>query len=311
MLALQPQFTLTAEESSQNSATFVIEPLPQGYGHTLGNSLRRVLYTSIPGAAITSVNISGVNHQFTTVNGVSEDVVQIILALKQVRVAYLGDKPVQIELSAKGPGTATAADFKVPAEVKIANPDHVIANLSDKSAKLEITATVESGLGYSPSEDRKSSTVGVIPLDAAFTPVSRVNFTVDATRVGRLTNYDKLILEIITDGTVSPQNALKTASSTLVDFFAAVVNPTQPQLTSAHGPVTSSSKAGSTASSLSVEELDLPTRISNALQKAGLETVTQLLTVPRSELARVKNLGSKSVKIIEIALKERGLDLSS
>lgn len=311
MLALQPQFTVSQEEQLPDTATFVIEPLPQGFGHTLGNSLRRVLYTSIPGAAITSVTVGGVNHQFSTISGVSEDVVQIILALKQVRVAYSGDKPLQIELSVKGPKVVTVADFKIPVEVKIANPELVLANLSDKNAKLDITATVESGLGYSPAEDRKSTTVGVIPIDAVFTPVSRVNFTVIATRVGRLTNYDKLMLEITTDGTVAPKEALKIAASTLVDFFAAVVNPAQPQAASTFGSTSSPSRSGSPAASLSVEELDLPTRIANALQKAGLETVTQLLTVPKSDLARVKNLGTKSVKIIEIALKERGLDFTT
>src|SRR3989344_293272 len=305
MISLTPQFTIQSDDHT-TQARFTIEPLPQGYGHTLGNSLRRVLYTSIPGAAITSVNITGTNHQFTTLPGVREDVVQVILNLKQIRLQYSGDSPVQIELSAKGPGQVKAGDFQLPPDVIIANPQAIVAHLSDKSAKLELVATVEAGLGYSPADDRKSTTVGAVPTDATFTPVTRVNFSVEATRVGRFTNFDKLILDITTNGTVSPARALSQASQTLVGYFSAIANPQTPS--SVSGPSVGSSPSSSTGSSLSVEELDLPTRIANALQKAGLETVAQLTALPKAQLAKVKNLGSKSVKIIEIALKERGFD---
>ena len=304
---MKPQFTIQASSASANSAHFRIEPLPQGFGHTLGNSLRRVLYSSIPGAAITSVSISGTNHQFTTLPGIQEDVVQLVLAMKQVRLSFAGDKPVQITLSVKGVKTVTAADLVTPATVTVANPDLVLAHLTDKSAKLELEATVEAGLGYSPAEDRSGSSVGTIPVDAVFTPVSRVNFTVVATRVGRVTNFDKLILDVTTDGTVSPQDALTSASQTLVDYFSAIVSPIQ---SDSVGSV-SSPKVTSSTPTLSVEELDLPTRIANALQKAGLDSVQQLTSIPRAELAKVKNLGSKSVKIIELALRERGFELNS
>src|SRR3989338_3056198 len=186
------QFTIQSQAASPRSAQYVIEPLPQGFGHTLGNSLRRVLFTSIPGAAITTASIPGANHQFATLPGVQEDVVQLVLNLKLVRLTYTGSEPVRITISAKGPGTVTAGDFQTPPSVTIANPELVLAHLSDKSAK------VETGLGSSPAEDRQVTTIGMIPLDASFTPVTIVNFSVEATRVGRVTNFDKLILDITT-----------------------------------------------------------------------------------------------------------------
>lgn len=295
-----PQFTIT-----QDDRKFVLEPLPQGYGHTLGNSLRRVLYTSIPGAAITSVTFSGVRHQFTTIEGVREDVVQLILNLKQVRLSYAGTEPVKITLNTKGPGDVKAGDFKVPAAVIIANPEYILAHLADKNAKLEIEATVESGLGYSPAEDRQTATVGVIPIDATFSPVTLVNYSVEATRVGRVTNFDRLILEITTDGTISPESALTAAAQTMVTFFQGIVTPQT-------SPATPSAKSSPTlpGGNVSVEELDLPTRIANALQKAGFDTISSLIAIPKPELAKVKNLGAKSVKIIELALRERGFEFA-
>lgn len=303
----QPNFNVTSESLDAKMGKFVIEPLPQGYGDTLGNSLRRVLYTSIRGSAITSIKFSGVRHQFTSIDGVREDVVQIVLALKQVRPGYAGEKPVQIRLSAKGVGEVKAGDFEVPADVTIANPDLVIATLTDKSAVLEIEATVETGFGYSPAEERSTTTVGVIPTDATYSPVTRVNYAVESTRVGRVTNFDKLTLEITTDGTVAPEQALASAAANLVGYFSAVANP-QTATGAGSSAISASRQPGST---ISVEELDLPTRISNALQKAGFDTVGSLLSTPREELAKVKNLGGKSVKIIELALKERGFEFAS
>lgn len=300
-----PQFSVRLEQSRENYGRFVMEPLPEGFGHTLGNSLRRILYSSIPGAAITSVSIGGVNHQFATLDGVKEDVVQLVLALKQIHISYSGDQPVKISLSAKGQGEVKASQFELSPDIKIANPELVIAHLSEKSSKLELEATVESGLGYSPAEDHKSSVLGVIPVDAAFTPVLRVNYTVEATRVGRMTNFDKLILEITTNGTVTCQSALQSATNTLINYFSAILNP-NPQPADLENSASRTSSGGS----LSIEELDLPTRISNALQKANIESVSDLLSHPAVELAKVKNLGTKSVKIIEVALKERGLELA-
>ncbi|OGD10243.1 DNA-directed RNA polymerase subunit alpha [Candidatus Amesbacteria bacterium RIFOXYB1_FULL_44_23] len=302
-----PQFTVKTESSKDNFSRFVIEPLPQGFGDTLGNSLRRVLYTTIQGAAITAVKIEGVNHQFTTLEGMREDIVQLILALKQVKVAYQGDKPVKITLEASGPAEVKAESFQTPPEVTIINSDLVIATLADKNAKLELEATVESGFGYSPAEDRKSTTLGLIPVDATFTPIVRVNYKVEATRVGRVTDFDKLILEVLTDGSVAPLPALTSAAQTLVNYFNGIVNPQTNEDPKGSSAFQSRPTAGS---NISVEELDLPTRIANALQKAGFQTLADVLAVPRTQLSKVKNLGGKSVDIIVDALKVRGFELA-
>jgi DNA-directed RNA polymerase subunit alpha len=304
---MKPQFTIETKNTEANTSRFVFEPLPQGFGHTLGNSLRRVLYTSIKGAAITSVKISGVAHQFSTIEGVREDVVHIILALKKTRVVFLGDEPEKLVLSVKGARMVTAGDFELPAGVSITNPELPIAELVDKSARLEIEAIVESGYGYRPAEDMSSNVVGVIPVDATFTPVVRVNYSVEAARVGRVTNFDKLILEVTTDGTISAENALVSAADTLVEYFAVVVNP---QASGSQSSSASQTKISGAGSNITIEELDLPTRIANALQKAGFDTVASLLSVPKAELAKIKNLGSKSVTVIEAALAEKNLQLS-
>lgn len=304
---MKPQFSIHTTATDKNSARFVCEPLPQGFGHTLGTSLRRVLYSSIPGAAITSIRITGANHQFSTIPGLAEDLVHLVLNIKQIKVEFTSEKPAKMILSAKGVGPVSASDFECSSGVEIANPDLVIANLTEKTAKLEIEATVEIGYGYSPADDRKSTTVGVIPTDAMFSPVVRVNVAVEATRVGRMTNFDKLILDITTDGTISPADALTTASKTLVEYFQMIVTPIV-------GEEAVDAKASNTAKIpvgglLSIEELDLPTRIANALQKAGFDTVADLYQTSREELAKVKNVGSKSVKLIESALSGRGLTL--
>jgi DNA-directed RNA polymerase subunit alpha len=303
----KPQFAFKAEDSRPGFSRFVIEPLPEGFGDTLGNALRRVLLTAIPGAAITNVQISGVNHQFTSIEGIQEDVVELVLNLKEIRLAYAGDKPAKISLNANKVGEIKAGEFNVPSDVTIANPDLVIAHLTSKSAKLEIEAAVESGFGYSPAEDRKSTTLGLIPLDATFTPVTRVNYKVESTRVGRMTNFDKLILEVFTNSTVTPSDALISASQTLVNYFSGIVNPEANVGISANNQSAVKSSAGS---NISVEELDLPTRISNALQKAGFQTVADILAVPKTQLSKVKNLGGKSVDIIAEALAERNFELA-
>ncbi|MEK7112529.1 MAG: DNA-directed RNA polymerase subunit alpha, partial [Patescibacteria group bacterium] len=193
----EPMFEIKQEESKGDYGKFVISPLEQGYGDTLGNSLRRVLLTSLAGAAVTTVRLSGVRHQFSTLKGMKEDVVEFLLNLKKVRFSYSGEKSAKATLSVKESGEVKAKDIKVPASVKIANPELVLATLN-KGAKLEAEMEIESGVGYSPAEERAGGTIGLIPLDAAFSPVRRVNYKVEETRVGRLTNYDKLILELWT-----------------------------------------------------------------------------------------------------------------
>jgi len=296
----------TKEESHKdNYSKFIISPLTQGYGITLGNSLRRVLLTSLSGAAFTQVKISSVKHQFSTLKGMKEDVVEFVLNLKKVRMYYDGDKTIKASLEVKGPGDIKAKSIKVDSSVKIANPELVIAHLS-KSGTLSAKLEIQSGVGYSPAEDRKTDEIGVIPLDASFSPVVRVNYKVEETRVGRLTNYDKLILEIWTDGTITPKDAVMKASNILVSYLMQIVSPKkvakkeEENVSDDLGPV----------GKLSVEEINLPTRVANALIKAGYDTVEDLVQAKRDDLVKVRNLGEKSVKIIDAALGEKGLSFS-
>lgn len=285
----------------KNYAKFIITPLEQGYGDTLGNSLRRVLLTSLPGAAITVVRIAGVKHQFSTLKGMKEDVVEFILNLKKVKFSYSGDKPVKATLSVKTAGEVKAKDIKVPANVKIANPEFVLAVLN-KGIKLEAEMQVEAGCGYSPAEDRAGGAIGLIPVDAAFSPVTRVNYKVEETRVGRLTNYDKLVLDIWTDGTVDPKEALVTGAKILASYLNQIINPKK---------VVKEAKAKEeglgAVGKLSVEEIGLPTRVANALTHAGYETVEALVKAKRENLVKVRNLGEKSLKIISAALGQKSI----
>jgi DNA-directed RNA polymerase subunit alpha len=300
----QPLFEIKQEDKRNNYAKFIISPLNEGYGYTLGNSLRRVLLTSLSGSAITSVKISGVKHQFSSLAGVKEDVVEFILNLKKVRFAYDGDKPIKASLSAKGPGEVKAKDIKISSEVTIANPELVLAHLS-KGAKIDATMEIETGSGYLPADERETRELGLIPVDAAFSPVTRVNYKVEETRVGRLTNYDKLTLEIWTDGTITPKKALLAASKILVSYFNQIISPKKikkddkEEKDKGLGPV----------GKLSVEEIGLPTRVANALIKAGYETVEDLVKAKKDDLVKVRNLGEKSVKIIEAALGEKEVRL--
>lgn len=301
----EPIFEIKRKGKKGNYASFIISPLGQGYGHTLGNSLRRVLLTSLSGTAITTAKITGVKHTFSSLKGAKEDVVEFLLNLKKVRFSTDTDiksgKSVKATISTTTAGEVLAKDIKVESNVKVANPELVLANLN-KGSKLSVTMEIETGVGYSPAEDREAKTVGLIPLDASFSPVVRVNYTVEETRVGRLTNYDKLILEVWTDGTVTPSDTIKEAATILVSYFNQVIKPKKMKKKVAVkqdgiGPV----------GKLSVEEIGLPTRVSNALSKAGYETVEQLAKAKTEKLVEVRNLGEKSLKIISAALGEKGV----
>jgi DNA-directed RNA polymerase subunit alpha len=297
----EPMFEIKQEIKEGNYGKFIISPLEQGYGDTLGNSLRRVLLTSLDGAAITSVRISGVKHQFSTIKEMKEDMVEFLLNLKKVRLFYGGEKPVKATISVKGAGEVKAKDIKVPAEVKIANPELVLASLN-KGASLDVELEISAGTGYSPAEDRATGTIGLIPLDASFSPVNRVNYKIEETRVGRVTNYDKLILEIWTDETISPKDAIISATKTLLSYFNQIISPkkvvkVEEKKEDLFGPV----------GKLSVEEIGLPTRVANALIKAGYETVEEIAMAKREDLVKVRNLGEKSIKIIAVALSEKGV----
>lgn len=298
----QPIFEILEEEKNKNYTKLAITPLEQGYGFTLGNSLRRVLLTSLPGAAITSVKIAGVKHQFSSLSGMKEDVVEFCLNLKKVRISYSGDKAIKGSIKVTGAGEVKASDIKLPTGAVVANPDLVLAVLN-KGTKLEAEITVESGVGYVTADTRSSEELGMIPLDASFSPIVRVNYKVEETRVGRLTNYDKLTLEIWTDGTVDAKEALTKAAGILAGYFAQVVSPVKVERKAEDKVVSDLGLVGK----LSVEEIGLPTRVANALAKAGFETVEALVRADKNELVKVRNLGEKSLKIISAALGEKGV----
>jgi DNA-directed RNA polymerase subunit alpha len=295
-------FEIKEEKKEAGYGRFAITPLEQGYGLTIGNSLRRVLLTSLQGVAVTSVKIAGVKHQFSTLAGMKEDIVEFVLNLKKVRFSGKVEKPVKATIEVTKPGEFTAADIKVGGGVKIANPDLVLGTLS-KGSKLSADIMIESGVGYSPAEDRPTDTIGLIPVDASFSPVQRVSYKIEETRVGRLTNYDKLILEIWTDGTVAAKDALVESAKILMSFFAQVVNPKKVEK-----PVEAPKDELGLVGKLSVEEIGLPTRVANALIKAGFETVEQLAHAKKEDLVKVRNLGEKSLKIIAAALGTKGVE---
>lgn len=301
---IKPNFKIKTVQEKTNYAQFILEPLDQGYGYTLGNALRRCLLGSLPGAAITRVKIEGIRHQFSTLTGLKEDIVELLLNLKQIKIIYSGEKEIKAVLDVRGPMVVKAGDIKLPAEVKIVNKDLVLAHLADKKAKLTLQLWIDTGYGYSPAEERKSTTLGIIPLDAMFTPINRVNYRIESTRVGRRTDFDKLILEVWTDGTIKTNEALTTAAKMLSSFFKQIYAPTFEKEKSEE-----KKPEDSEVLKLTVEELDLPTRIANALRRGGFETVKDLITNNKEEIAKVKNLGKKSIETIIEKLAKKGVTI--
>lgn len=303
---MEPIFTIKTEREEARYSKVIITPLEAGFGDTVGTALRRVLLSSLRGAAITGVKVSGVNHQFSTLKGMKEDVLDFILNLKRVKFTYTGSEPVKVKLSAKSVGEVKAGDIETSSDVKVANPELVLANLSD-GAKLEAEMLVEAGVGYRLAEEQTNLEVGMIPVDSSFSPIERVNYKVEDTRVGRVTNYNKLILEIWSDGTISAQDAIVEASKMMITYFGQIVNPKEvkEEVTLVEedtlGPV----------GKLSVEEIGLPTRVANALARSGYDTVEKLVKADRDDLVKVRNLGEKSIDVINDALKEKGVELEN
>lgn len=291
-------FTVNTVEERDNYGVFAIEPLTTGFGHTIGNALRRVLLSSFKGAAITQVKVAGVTHKFSTLAGLSEDMIDLILNLKSVKVAYAGDKPVIAKLSVKGAKAVTASDIIAPATVKIVNGDTVIANLS-KDGKLDLELTITTGYGYSPADERPSEAIGSMSIDAIYSPVERVAYKVESTRVGRRTDFDKVVMEIYTDGSSKPSEVLKEAARILVSTFNQIVEPSM---------VEDVATVPSSASSVMTDDLGLPTRVANALKVAGYKTAAELATATDKDLKTVKNLGGKSLGLIDEALSTKGLN---
>lgn len=302
-----PTFHIKTQDEKPGFGKFVIEPLEQGYGQTLGNSLRRVLLTSLPGAAISSVKITGVKHQFSALEGMKEDVVEFLMNLKKVRLTIEGNEQVTMTISKKGPGEVLAGDINVPAGVTIVNPDLVLANLSDKKANLEAELTADRGFGYVSGDEKHLDEVGVIPMDSLYSPVTRVNYRVEATRVGRMTNLDRLVMEIWTDGTISALDALTAVAKVLVSYFMQIVEPKAVGVTES---VAVTPAVSDEVLKMRIEELDIPTRIVNALANGGIETIGQLLGSPPAALTKIKNLGTKSLSVVEEKLREKGVALT-
>lgn len=296
-------FKIKPEVEKENYARLSLEPLEGGFGHTMGNALRRVLLTALEGAAITQVKIDGVSHQFSTIEGVAEDVIEIILNIKKIRIKVHSGNEVSLTVKASGKGVVKAKDLGLTGDGEIANPDLVIATLNDAKAKLNMEMKAERGKGYSLAEERKTNEIGLIAIDALFTPVTAVNYSVEPTRVGRKTSFDRLILEITTDGTITPQDALNEAAKILSNTFRKVYEPDEEEEEEAPAAISDE------VLKMTVEELDLPVRITNALRAIEVNTIEDLLNISRAELLKAKNLGAKSLSLISEKLLERGLTL--
>lgn len=307
MLVIQRPTVEAIDEEEGNLQRFAISPLEPGFGHTLGNSLRRTLLSSIPGAAVTQVRFDDALHEFDTISGVTEDVTEIILNFKDIVVSSESDEPVTLRLDVKGPAEVTAADIQTTADVEILNGDLHIASVG-ASGRLAVDLTIERGKGYESGAGRSSSTIGVIPVDAIYSPVRRVSFTVEPTRVEQSTNYDRLVLEIQTDGSKSPREALASAGATLTELTGLVASmedePEGLALTEAVATVATSPDL-----ELAIEELDLSERPRNCLKRAQVNTVGELLTKSEDDLLAITNFGQKSLDEVIEKLDERGLSL--
>lgn len=290
-------------DNGANSSSFVIEPLHAGYGNTLGNSLRRVLLSSIRGAAIVAFRIEGATHEFTTVKGVKEDVVDIMLNLKGVKVISHSDEPVEVRLEKKGGGVVTAADIKTTADVEVVNTDHVICTIDDPKTTVVIDLVVESGRGYHSIEDASKGRLhsDMIALDAMFSPVTRVRFKVDPTRVGQETNLDKLELTVETDGTLSPREAFEEAAAILVNQYTALAGATTVEAAPALG---TEEAAEQSELNTSIEDLNLSARTANALINNDIRTVHDLVTLSEQDLRELKGFGSKALDEVKDKLAE-------
>ncbi len=303
-----PRIERTVQNEAEHYGRFVVEPLERGFGHTLGNALRRVLLSSLPGAAVTSINIEDVQHEFSTIPGVKEDVTEIILNLKELSVKLFSDQPKMLEISAVGPGKVKASDIRVDSEVEIVNPDLHIATLS-KGAKLHIWMTLDKGRGYVPAERNKQNPmpIGVIPIDSIYTPIRKMNYMVEDTRVGQTTDYDKLILEVWTNGSIYPDEAIGMAAKILTEQLSIFTKLTdQPVQPLSLEPEEAS--AGKNME-MTIDELDLSVRAFNCLKRAGINTVGELVQKSQEDMMKVRNLGKKSMEEVGQKLALLGLSL--
>ncbi|OQW34408.1 MAG: DNA-directed RNA polymerase subunit alpha [Nitrospira sp. SG-bin1] len=300
------------DAQSPTFGRFTTEAFERGFGTTIGNALRRILLSSLTGAAVTTVKIEGVVHEFSTISGVTEDVTAIILNIKSLRLALHTDKPKTIRLKKKGPGEAKGSDILHDGDVMILTPDLHIATL-DKDAILDIEMTVKHGRGYVPAERNKEEglPIGVIAIDSIFSPIRRVNFHVENARVGRMTDYDKLTMEVWTDGTISPRDALSTAAGILREHLDIFINPEERSEGKAEAGYEDSQREVNKNLSRSVNELELSVRAANCLKNANIKTIADLVQKSEGEMLRTKNFGKKSLNEIKEILSEMGLSLGT
>lgn len=305
----KPKIECVEINEKKDYAKFVVEPLEKGLGITLGNSLRRVLLSSLPGAAVTSVKIDGVLHEFSTIPGVVEDVTDIILNLKMLALKLQSDEPQVIYLEASGEGEVTAGDIQLNSDVEILNPELHIATL-DTGAKLSMEIAVEKGRGYRPSEKNRKEehVIGVIPVDSIFSPIQKVNYTVSDTRVGQITDYDRLVLELWTDGTIHPDEAVSLSAKILSDHFKLFIGLTE-KIGDVEIMVEKEEEERDKILDMSIEELDFSVRSYNCLKRAGINTVGELIQKTEEEMMKVRNLGKKSLEEVDDKLKSLGLSL--
>lgn len=293
---------VTIEDNDSKHARFVVEPLDKGYGHTLGNALRRVLLSSLNGSAIKQIKFDGATHEFTVIPGIKEDVVELILNLKNIIFKMEKKQATLVTIDIKGPGVVRAGDFHCPAGIEIVNPDLEIANLADKNAHLKAELLVDYGKGYHLVEE-KNNEVGVIHLDTNFSPIERVNYTVEATRVGKLTDLDKLVIDIFTDGSMDPEEALRQAGAILVEQFQLVSGGVAVERLVNEEKV-EKKEAPKQEKVVYLEELDLPTRVLNTLRRAGMENAEDVIRKGEEGLLEIKNVGPKiAISVLEKAQK--------
>ncbi len=308
MLIIQRPTVEAIGEEEDNRQRFAVGPLDPGFGHTLGNSLRRTLLSSIPGASVTQVRFDEALHEFTVLPGVKEDVTDIILNLKDILLRVHSDEPVTVRLDRRGPGTATAGDLQVTADVEVLNPDQVIATLNAKG-RLAVDLTVERGRGYlSADKNKRSGAIGVIPVDAIFSPVRRVAFTVEPVRVEQSTDFDRLVLDVETDGSLSPREAVASAGDTLRTLVSLVADLEDEPMGLELGEV-GTVGTGSPDLDLRIEDLDLTERPRNCLKRAQINTIGELVDRTLDDLLNITNFGQKSLDEVLQKLDERGLSL--
>lgn len=298
------------EAEARNYGKFVISPLERGYGATLGNTLRRVMLSSLEGAAVTSVRILDVLHEYSEIPGVREDVIQVMLQIKQLRLILHEGDTAHLHLEVRGEGEVTGADIQVPAEVEIVNPELYLFQVNDSRARLDIDLTVERGRGYSPATDRSGRLpIGELPVDAIFSPVRRVNYTISSARVGQSTNYDRLVLEIWTDGTVGPEKALGNASKIMMDHLRFISGISEETLMMGVEKEIAGSRLTSEAAETPIENLDLSVRVFNSLKRTGITTVGDVLDLLEKgdeAVMSIRNFGEKSLDELRQKMREKG-----